>query len=182
MRHTGLNIPHKRNVMFCTSYLCVSTSRVRLMPIEMEYDIFAHTDNESASVISEREREGGRAMVVSADWFIYFAAYFLGALVPLDAANATKQSQRISVQLPVKSPRFHGSRTPPAVTRFFAKCTPRPCFWSALCAGSFLLVSFLWSCHPPTCLPFFESKNYIRTQKRHHCFLLFHIHSTRSHL
>lgn len=59
-RHTGRNVPHKQNVMFCGSYLHVCDYRVRLIPSEMEYDIFAHADTESVSVnqwIRHKERD-----------------------------------------------------------------------------------------------------------------------------
>lgn len=45
--------------MFCTSYLHACDSGVRLMPSEMEYDIFARTDTECTSLgTSCKEKEG----------------------------------------------------------------------------------------------------------------------------
>lgn len=124
VRHTGLNAPHKRDVMFCAPYLHVSDSRVRLMPSEMEYDIFARTDTESASWFTGHVIESeGAVMGVSADWFIYFAAYFLCVFVQLDTANATKPSQRISVQLSA------ALWTPPPLSGSPPN-SPHPCFCS----------------------------------------------------
>lgn len=121
-RHAGLNVPHKRTTVFCASYLHVRDSRVRLMPSEMEYDIFARADTESAPV---------RVTGVSADRFIYFTAYFLCVFVRLDAANATEPSQRMSAWLSAEiSAASRGASTleSPTIIRLSAKCSPRPCF------------------------------------------------------
>lgn len=92
---TGLNISHSWSVMFGVSYLHVCNSGVRLMPSEMEYDIFAHADTESTLVIhrvrhNKRRERKGRVMGISTDWFIYFTAYFLCVFVRLDTANKAK--------------------------------------------------------------------------------------------
>lgn len=178
VRHTGLNAPHKRDVMFCAPYLHVSDSRVRLMPSEVEYDIFARTDTESASWFTGHVIESeGVVMGVSADWFIYFAAYFLCVFVQLDTANATKPSQRISVQLSAKAHCFHGSRHSGLPRHYQALRQTVLILVSvliALCAGSFLLTSFssFYSTLPCPTLSLFSIPK----------FLSFHITSTRSHL
>lgn len=83
------------------------------MPIEMEYDIFTRTDNESASVISEREREGGRAMVVSADWFISWVRW--SHLTPQMPHSKAKVSPSSS---PWNLPAFVGAGLPQPLPGF----------------------------------------------------------------
>lgn len=147
------------NQTSCTrmSYLHVCDSGVRLMPSEMEYDIFAHADTECASAIHwarHRKRKRGGMTGISADWFIYFTAFFfsvsLSVFVGLDAPNATEPSQRMSVQLVAKPRRSQGGRRFSGISHHFirlpAKCRPRPCFCPVIalpaCAFLFFRISF----------------------------------------
>ncbi len=78
-RTRARTFPTNRAPCFHASYLHVCDSRVRLMSTEMEYDIFAHTDTESAPVsrcICHVKRQRWRAIGISADRFIYFTAYW----------------------------------------------------------------------------------------------------------
>ena len=94
-KHAGLNVPHKQNVMFGTSYLHVCDSRVRLTPSEMDYDIFAPADTEFAAVThsvrphknTERETE----LILNLSRLVYLLhGLILSVFVRFDTANATK--------------------------------------------------------------------------------------------
>lgn len=104
------------------------------------------------------KRETKRVMGFSADWFIYFTAYFLCVFVRLNTANATKPTRSMSVQLSAKSRCFQGSQhsgIPNHYQAFFHMWSSSWFLASSLCMDvlSFLSLSlpfqsFILTCHP----------------------------------
>ncbi len=153
--------------MFCASYLHACDSRVRLMPTEMECDIFAHTDTESAPVIHwvrhikrkrEKERERERALQTG---LFTSQRCFQCVFVRLDAANATKPSQKdVCPALCRNLTAFRGGSQNSGISHHYQTFSQmRSLFFSSsLCTHvpssltSFFHPFFFPHCHPLSCL------------------------------